>query len=46
MVRCPRCGQETDELEPVPVEAVSGDAGESAAVVKACSWCVHEITEG
>lgn len=46
MPRCPRCDGKTDQLHPIPSEAlvVAGGAEESRG--KACLWCVHEITEG
>lgn len=51
MPRCPRCDSKTDQLHPIPREAVAEtatprSAEEAATAGKACRWCIHEITEG
>ncbi len=51
MTRCPRCGDQVDRLEPIPVESLRSGIGEGNATGgdatrgQVCHWCRHEILE-
>lgn len=47
MVRCPRCGNTVEQLQPVPQSTLPNEPQvERAEEVEACNWCIHEIIEG